>query len=84
VARSSRNDRLSHDVDVDGADRAPRTIRGVLQVLNKQGASRNEFDARDEEFVRALAEQIGRALDYTTLRGDDASRGMTSAAGSTT
>jgi Nif-specific regulatory protein len=56
-------------------------IRGVLQVLNKQagapGASRNEFDARDEEFVRALAEQIGRALDYTTLRGDDASRGMT-------
>ncbi|MEO8840629.1 MAG: sigma-54-dependent Fis family transcriptional regulator [Kofleriaceae bacterium] len=53
-------------------------IRGVLQVLNKQaGAGRNEFDARDEEFVRALAEQIGRALDYTTLRGDDASRGMT-------
>jgi Nif-specific regulatory protein len=56
-------------------------IRGVLQVLNKQagapGASRNEFDTRDEEFVRALAEQIGRALDYTTLRGDDASRGMT-------
>ena len=27
--------------------------------------------------MRALAEQIGRALDYTTLRGDDASRGMT-------
>ncbi|HEX7703870.1 MAG TPA: sigma 54-interacting transcriptional regulator, partial [Kofleriaceae bacterium] len=49
-------------------------IRGVLQVLNKQSGS---FDARDEEFVRALAEQIGRALDYTTLRGDDASRGMT-------
>jgi len=49
-------------------------IRGVLQVLNKQSGS---FDTRDEEFVRALAEQIGRALDYTTLRGDDASRGMT-------
>ncbi|CAN5563827.1 sigma 54-interacting transcriptional regulator [soil metagenome] len=49
-------------------------MRGVLQVLNKQAGP---FDARDEEFIRALAEQIGRALDYTTLRGDDASRGMT-------
>jgi Nif-specific regulatory protein len=49
-------------------------IRGVLQVLNKrQGA----FTDRDEEFTRVLAEQIGRALDYTTLRGDDASRGLT-------
>src|SRR6185295_4728545 len=28
-------------------------------------------------FIRVLAEQIGRALDYTTLRGDDASRGLT-------
>jgi transcriptional regulator with GAF, ATPase, and Fis domain len=49
-------------------------IRGVLQVLNKRAGA---FDSRDEEFARALAEQIGRALDYTTLRGDDASRGMT-------
>ncbi len=49
-------------------------MRGVLQVLNKQTGP---FDARDEEFIRALAEQIGRALDYTTLRGDDSSRGMT-------
>ncbi|HEX3757366.1 MAG TPA: sigma-54-dependent Fis family transcriptional regulator [Kofleriaceae bacterium] len=48
-------------------------IRGVLQVLNKLGGA---FTERDEEFVRVLAEQIGRALDYTTLRGDDASRGM--------
>jgi transcriptional regulator with GAF, ATPase, and Fis domain len=49
-------------------------IRGVLQVLNKaEGA----FTERDEEFTRVLAEQIGRALDYTTLRGDDASRGLT-------
>jgi transcriptional regulator with GAF, ATPase, and Fis domain len=49
-------------------------IRGVLQVLNKREGG---FTDRDEEFIRVLAEQIGRALDYTTLRGDDASRGLT-------
>ncbi|MBA3821152.1 MAG: sigma-54-dependent Fis family transcriptional regulator [Deltaproteobacteria bacterium] len=49
-------------------------IRGVLQVLNKR---EGVFATRDEEFVRVLAEQIGRALDYTTLRGDDAQRGLT-------
>jgi Nif-specific regulatory protein len=49
-------------------------IRGVLQVLNKLGGA---FTERDEQFIRVLAEQIGRALDYTTLRGDDASRGLT-------
>jgi transcriptional regulator with GAF, ATPase, and Fis domain len=48
-------------------------VRGVLQVLDKHGGA---FDARDEEFARTLAEQIGRALDYTTLRGDDAQRGL--------
>ncbi|MDB4956896.1 MAG: Response regulator of zinc sigma-54-dependent two-component system [Myxococcales bacterium] len=48
-------------------------IRGVLQVLNKREGT---FDERDEDFARQLAEQIGRALDYTTLRGDDASRGL--------
>jgi Nif-specific regulatory protein len=48
-------------------------IRGVLQVLNKRDGW---FSARDEEFLRVLAEQIGRALDYTTLRGDDAQRGL--------
>src|SRR5205814_347458 len=42
-------------------------IRGVLQVLNEGSGA---FTDRDEEFVRVLAEQIGRALDYTTLRGD--------------
>jgi len=48
-------------------------IRGVLQILNKlEGA----FTPRDEEFARVLAEQIGRALDYTTLRGDDSQRGL--------
>src|SRR5688572_14021907 len=48
-------------------------IRGVLQVLNKR---EGVFSSRDEDFLRVLAEQIGRALDYTTLRGDDAQRGM--------
>jgi len=50
-------------------------IRGVLQVLNKRPAGA-AFTARDEEFVRQLAEQIGRALDYTSLRGDDEQRGL--------
>jgi Nif-specific regulatory protein len=49
-------------------------IRGVLQVLDKRDGA---FTDRDEEFARVLAEQIGRALDYTTLRGDDSSRGLT-------
>ncbi len=48
-------------------------IRGVLQVLNKRDGV---FVSRDEDFARVLAEQIGRALDYTTLRGDDAQRGL--------
>jgi Nif-specific regulatory protein len=48
-------------------------IRGVLQVLNKRDG---DFTTRDEEFIRVLAEQIGRAIDYTTLRGDDEQRGL--------
>ena len=51
-------------------------IRGVLQVLNKRGED-GGFTTRDEGFARVLAEQIGRALDYTTLRGGDASAGLT-------
>ncbi|MCX5746974.1 MAG: sigma-54-dependent Fis family transcriptional regulator [Proteobacteria bacterium] len=48
-------------------------LRGVLQVLNKlEGV----FTERDEEFARVLAEQIGRAFDYTTLRGADTQRGL--------
>ncbi len=50
-------------------------IRGVLQVVNKQPDG--IFGPRDEEFVRVLAEQIGRALDYTTLRGGDTAPGLT-------
>jgi Nif-specific regulatory protein len=51
-------------------------MRGALQVLNKRPAGA-AFTARDEAFVRQLAEQIGRALDYTTLRGGDEQRGLT-------
>src|SRR3954469_20500760 len=49
-------------------------IRGVLQVLNKLGGA---FIERDEGFIRVLADQIRRALDFTTLRADDASVGLT-------
>ncbi len=53
-------------------------IRGVLQALNSRAARRARAGStsRDEDFVRALAEQIGRALDYTTLRGGDETRGL--------
>jgi transcriptional regulator with GAF, ATPase, and Fis domain len=48
-------------------------LLGVLQVLNKRGGV---FTTQDESFARALAEQIGRAIDYTTLRGEDKRRGV--------
>ncbi len=49
-------------------------LRGVLQILNKTG--HGAFDVRDEDFARLLADQIARALDYTTLRGHDAEQGL--------
>ncbi|MGE5186631.1 MAG: sigma-54 interaction domain-containing protein, partial [Acidobacteriota bacterium] len=48
-------------------------VRGVLQVLDKKDGY---FSPRDVEFAQVLAEQIGRALDYTSLRGEDAQRGL--------
>ena len=49
-------------------------IRGVLQVLNKR---EGVFTARDEEFIRVLTRsKIGRAIDYTTLRGGDDAKGL--------
>ena len=41
------------------------TIFGVLQVLNRLGGGR--FDRDDEERLRALAQQIGNALQLTSL-----------------
>ncbi|MGE0785235.1 MAG: sigma 54-interacting transcriptional regulator [Sandaracinaceae bacterium] len=44
-------------------------VRGVVQVLNREGAP---FDAEDERYLVALGIQLGRALALTTLRADDA------------
>ncbi|MCA9676157.1 MAG: sigma-54-dependent Fis family transcriptional regulator, partial [Myxococcales bacterium] len=57
-------------VPVDGAD---GQRRGVVQVLNKRGGA---FTTQDEGFARVLAGQIGRALDYTSLRGDGRRAGV--------
>jgi transcriptional regulator with GAF, ATPase, and Fis domain len=50
-------------VPVRGPDGA---LRGVLQTLNHTGAG---FTGREQVFASALADQIGRALEFTTLRG---------------
>jgi transcriptional regulator with GAF, ATPase, and Fis domain len=55
------------------ADIHSGTLRGVIQVLNKQHGS---FTRGDESFLSALARQIARALDYTSLRADDTSLGV--------
>ncbi|MGC4025358.1 MAG: GAF domain-containing protein [Mesorhizobium sp.] len=49
-------------------DGAP--VRGVLQVLNRDGAP---FDDEDERFLFALGSQLALALGMTTLRAADAS-----------
>ncbi len=48
-------------------------LLGVVQVLNKSAGC---FDERDEAFLTTLADQIGRALAYTTLRGAGNERGI--------
>ncbi|MCA9634156.1 MAG: sigma-54-dependent Fis family transcriptional regulator [Myxococcales bacterium] len=46
--------------------RAPELpVRGVVQLLNK---ANGRFDAEDERYLHALATQLGRALELTTLR----------------
>jgi transcriptional regulator with GAF, ATPase, and Fis domain len=52
---------------------ADRSVRGVVQVLNKKDAV---FSGADEAFLTTLTAQIGRALEYTTLRSADAPRGV--------
>ncbi|MEM9492971.1 MAG: sigma 54-interacting transcriptional regulator, partial [Myxococcota bacterium] len=47
--------------------------RGVVQVLNKQDGS---FTDGDQAFMSALAQQIARALDYTSLRTDNTAPGV--------
>ena len=46
-------------------ERSP--VRGVLQLLNREGGP---FDDEDERYLMALAMQLGRALELTTLRAD--------------
>jgi Nif-specific regulatory protein len=46
--------------------RAP--VRGVVQLLNKQGVP---FDEEDEKYLVALSSQLARALAMTTLRAAD-------------
>ena len=50
-----------------------RRVRGVAQVLNKEDGA---FTAGDEAFLAALAAQIARAFEYTTLRAGGEPRGV--------
>ncbi|MCC6873494.1 MAG: sigma 54-interacting transcriptional regulator, partial [Sandaracinaceae bacterium] len=53
-------------VPIRESPRAP--VRGVVQALNHK---RGCFDAEDERYLEALAQQLGRALAMTTLRAGD-------------
>jgi Nif-specific regulatory protein len=48
-------------------------LLGVVQVLNKKEGT---FGGRDEVFLSTLADQIARALAYTTLRSTGTERGV--------
>ncbi len=48
-------------------------LLGVIQVLNKR---EGHFDQRDLVFLDALADQIARALAYTTLRSTAGTQGV--------
>ncbi|MEZ4408908.1 MAG: sigma-54-dependent Fis family transcriptional regulator [Polyangiales bacterium] len=51
-----------------------RSIRGVMQVLNKRAGV---FTREDEDFLQALAGQVALTLERTTLRpGVDSPRGV--------
>jgi len=52
---------------------ASEPIRGVMQVLNREDGA---FDEEDERTVVALATQLARALELTTLRPPDAGPGL--------
>ncbi len=56
---------VGSDEDPAGAAPMPGSLRGVVQVLNKQEGA---FTHGDESFLRELAQQIARALEYTSLR----------------
>jgi Nif-specific regulatory protein len=48
-------------------------LLGVVQVLNKKQGT---FGERDQVFLSTLADQIARALAYTTLRSTGSGRGV--------
>jgi Nif-specific regulatory protein len=83
IADASRDPRWSRDIDEATGFRTTSVLgvpiasggqlRGVLQILNKKDGA---FSRDDEAYARVLAEQIGRALEYTSLRGEDARRGV--------
>src|SRR5690606_32673565 len=85
IRDAASDDRWSPDIDRRTGYRtrsllcvpvpAPRAhmLLGVVQVLNKKNGS---FTQGDEGFLAALAEQIARALDYTSLRGDGTTLGV--------
>ncbi len=45
-------------------------VRGVVQVLNREGGG--AFDEEDQRYLLALATQLARALSLTTLRAENA------------
>ncbi len=49
-------------------DHADGPVRGVVQVLNREGG----FDDEDERYLVALALQLGHVLSLTTLRAREA------------
>jgi Nif-specific regulatory protein len=51
-------------------ENARSPVRGVVQVLNRQGGP---FDAEDQSYLEALSQQLARALSLTTLRAADES-----------
>ncbi len=56
-------------------EHAQAPVRGVVQLLNKQGGG--AFDDDDEAYLVALSTQLARALALTTLRaGDGAAPGL--------
>ncbi len=67
-ARTGFSTRAVLAVPIREEPRAP--IRGVLQLLNSR--SGEPFDAEDERYLEALAQQLARALAMTTLRARDA------------
>jgi transcriptional regulator with GAF, ATPase, and Fis domain len=65
---------LTVELDLEDLESSSQAgLRGVVQVLNKHTGA---FTAADERFLCDLAQQIARALEYTSLRADSDVRGV--------